>query len=185
MSDLVTYAKAQVGTLEWKNGTNPKIKQMFADAGHPEVVDDDIAWCAAFVGSCLKNTGYGNTGSLAARSYLNFGERVAVNEIQPGDIVIWTRGGATWQGHVEIVAKKRGLFLDVIGGNVSNQVKMYSRKIDDKFLGAVRPIKLPTTPKITSAVNPTASVKVPVKSWIATVIAGLAALAATYLGFFK
>lgn len=181
MSDLVEYAKAQVGTLEWKDGTNPKIKKMFADAGHPEVVNDDVAWCAAFVGSCLKNTGYKNTGSLAARSYLHFGEKVAINDIQPGDIVIWSRGDTTWQGHVEIVAKQRDAFLDVIGGNVNNQVKMYSRKIDSKLLGVVRPIKEPTTTKITTIIKS----PVPAKSWIATAIAGLAALVATYLGFFK
>lgn len=181
MNDIVDYAKAQVGTLEWKEGSNPKIKKMFADAGHPEVIDDDVAWCAAFVGSVLKNTGYGNTGSLAARSYLQYGKRVVVEDIQPGDIVIWKRGDSPWQGHVEIVAKKRGMFLDVIGGNVANQVKLYSRSIDKNLLGVVRPIKSVSSKPITSVVK----TPVPVKSWVATAIAALAALAATYLGFFK
>lgn len=141
MNDLIAYAKGLSGTLEWKNGSNPKIVQMFADAGHPEVVNDDTAWCAAFVGSVLKQCGYDNTGSLLAKSYLNFGEVVDPINMTAGDIVIWQRGDSTWQGHVEFVVSRRGAFVDVIGGNVQDQVRAYTRRIDNKLLGVRRPIK--------------------------------------------
>ena len=35
----------------------------------PEVADDEVAWCAAFLGACLERAGIASTRSLMARSY--------------------------------------------------------------------------------------------------------------------
>ena len=40
----------------------------------PQVDNDEIAWCAAFLGSCLERAGIASTRSLLARSYLAWGE---------------------------------------------------------------------------------------------------------------
>jgi hypothetical protein len=33
---------------------DPAIRDLFRDAGHAHVRDDEVAWCAAFVGACLE-----------------------------------------------------------------------------------------------------------------------------------
>jgi hypothetical protein len=51
----------------------PKILEMYRLAGHPEVQHDETPWCAAFVGACLRLSGYRGSDSLLARSYGKFG----------------------------------------------------------------------------------------------------------------
>src|SRR5215211_6690528 len=51
---------------------NATIVEMFRVSGHPEVKDDETPWCAAFVGACLRLSGYKSSGSLGARSYQTF-----------------------------------------------------------------------------------------------------------------
>ena len=94
-------ARADEGTWEYADGHNPKILQYFADVGHSEVKDDETAWCAAFVGAMLKRAGMPHTGKLNARSYLDWGDEVALEDAQEGDIVVFWRGTPDgWQGHV-------------------------------------------------------------------------------------
>ena len=50
-------AKSEVGTMEWAEGSNPKVVAYYRDAGFPEVKDDAVAWCAAFVGAMIKRAG--------------------------------------------------------------------------------------------------------------------------------
>ena len=49
----------------------------YADVGHPEIDNDEVAWCAAFLGACLERAGIGSTRSLMARSYLGWGQALA------------------------------------------------------------------------------------------------------------
>lgn len=103
---------------------NPAIIQMFADVGHPEIKEDEIAWCAAGMGSALiacslpippKNV------NLMARSYLTYGVKSLP---KPGAIAIWPRGSSSWQGHVNVVEEVREsngkVQVKCIGGNQSN-----------------------------------------------------------------
>ena len=78
---------------------NPRIVEMFAEAGFPYIVDDETAWCAAAAGSWLASAGQPITKSLAARSYLDWGKP---SDGQRGDVVVFTRGSG-WQGHVAFV----------------------------------------------------------------------------------
>jgi len=90
-------------------------------------------WCAAFVNSVLELDDIPNLNDqtkyppLMARSFLYWGERVAREDIQRGDIVIFPRGKEGWKGHV-------GFYVDsqmhngkeywiVLGGNQSNEVR--------------------------------------------------------------
>ena len=88
-------AKSEVGTMEWAEGSNPKVVAYYRDAGFPEVKDDVVAWCAAFVGAMIKRAGGKPSGSLAARSYLKWGKPVALLDAKPGDIVVFRRGNST------------------------------------------------------------------------------------------
>ena len=140
MTTAYELAKAEVGTVEWTDGNNPKVVAYFKDSGNPGVKDDETAWCAAFVGAMLRRAGVKSTGALNARSYLDWGKPVDRKDAQPGDVVIFKRGNSSWQGHVAFFVKDRGALIDVLGGNQSNavNVKGYSAK---SLLGIRRPQK--------------------------------------------
>ncbi len=116
-------ARAEIGTVEWKNGSNPKVLAYYKDAGHAWVKDDAVAWCAAFVGAMLKRAGLKGTGQLTARFDLDWGEAVDLENALPGDIVVFKRGNSKWQGHVAFYVSHNASTVRVLGGNQSDQVK--------------------------------------------------------------
>ena len=66
----LTVARTLEGEAEVKGSVdNPRIVEMFRVAGHAEIKDDETAWCAAFVGTCLRLSGYEPSFSLLASSY--------------------------------------------------------------------------------------------------------------------
>lgn len=104
---------------------NERIVKMFADVGHPNIVDDETSWCAAFVGSKLKECGLPHLRKLTARSYLQWGEEVPLEKAKLGDIVVFWRGHKdSWQGHVGFFSGLEGQFIRVLGGNQSNKVSI-------------------------------------------------------------
>ncbi|MGE0288337.1 MAG: TIGR02594 family protein [Bradyrhizobium sp.] len=106
--------------------TNPKIAEMFRISGHPEIKDDETPWCAAFVGACLRLSGYRSSGSLGARSYEHFGQDLK-DSPQRGCIVVFTRGdpkAAT--GHVAFYDHDDGDRIKVLGGNQGDAVTVVS-----------------------------------------------------------
>jgi len=126
---------------------NPHVVSFFSESGHPGVVDDSVAWCSAFVGAMLKRAGMPNTGSLAARSYLKYGTPIDTPE--PGDIVVFSRGNSTWEGHVGFYVGETDTAVKVLGGNQDNKVSIanYSKT---RLLGYRRPIA-PTAPALREA----------------------------------
>ena len=103
-------------------------------------------WCAAFVNSILDKQGIPGTNSVAehpllARSFLEWG--VPVTTPEPGDIIVFSRGNAGWQGHV-------GIYVDtvtvagvshflVLGGNQDNSVSIKEYPTT-RLLGIRKPI---------------------------------------------
>ncbi|MBK8086018.1 MAG: hypothetical protein IPK28_20525 [Devosia sp.] len=73
---------------------------LYAEAGFAGIKAASVAWCAAFKGAMLRRAGYQGSGSLAARSYLDYGEVIEPNNAKRGDIAIFKRGTAggraTW-----------------------------------------------------------------------------------------
>jgi len=122
MKSAYELAKDEVGVVEWRDGNNPKVVGYFRDAGHPQVKEDETAWCAAFVGAMLHRAGLKGTGLLTARSYLDWGIPVELKDAKEGDIVILKRGDSTWQGHVGFFVKYDGSLITVLGGNQGNAV---------------------------------------------------------------
>lgn len=133
-------AKTFIGLKEIVGSRHEKkILKFFEEVGHSWVKDDETAWCAAFVGAMLERSGLKSTKKLNARSYLEWGEEVHLNDIQEGDIVVFWRGKKDgWQGHVAFfVGFNANKDLIVLGGNQSNQVceQVYAK---ERFLGARR-----------------------------------------------
>lgn len=86
-------------------------------------------WCAAFVNSMLELDGIPSLNDinhkypLTARAFLDWGNAVDKNNIQPGDLVVFPRGKASWQGHVGfyVGTTEQGRWL-ILGGNQDNTV---------------------------------------------------------------
>ena len=124
-------AKAEIGTVEWAKGDNPKVVAYFKDSGNAGVTNDETAWCAAFVGAMLKRAGMKGTGKLTARSYLDWGTPVDRKNAREGDVVVFKRGNSSWQGHVAFFVKDNGNTITVLGGNQSNAVNRKAYKAVD------------------------------------------------------
>jgi uncharacterized protein (TIGR02594 family) len=85
-----------------------------------------VAWCAAFVNTILKQSGFEGTGSLQARSFLQYGS--VTRHPEYGDIVVFSRGRSQWAGHVgfyvgeEVIEGVR--YILVLGGNQRKEVNV-------------------------------------------------------------
>ena len=99
-------------------------------------------WCAAFVNACERASGNAGNGKYNARSFLTYGRLVTKNQATKGDIVIFSRGGSSWQGHVSYFdgweESRDGLMVRCLGGNQGDMVK-YSWYPADRLLGFRRP----------------------------------------------
>jgi uncharacterized protein (TIGR02594 family) len=102
--------------------SNPRIRALYRDAGHPEITGDDVAWCAAFVGAVLERSGQTATRSLLARSYLRWGREIA--RPLSGAIAVFPRGNDPGAGHVGFVVGATTDTLFVLGGNQSDAVNI-------------------------------------------------------------
>jgi uncharacterized protein (TIGR02594 family) len=119
----LAYARSWLGLREkpgWAAAES--ILAFYVDAGHPGIADDGVPWCAAFVGACLRRTGFAPSGSLRARSYLDWGERLAAG--RPGAIVVLSRGASPSLGHVGFLVGMQGDRIQVLGGNQNDQVSL-------------------------------------------------------------
>jgi uncharacterized protein (TIGR02594 family) len=111
-------ARKDLGLQEGAGASdNPRVVKMFADAGHPEIKHDSVAWCAAAIGAWLHRAGLEGTGSLLALSYLKWGQPLAKPML--GAIAVKKRVGG---GHVTLVVGKSGNFVYCLGGNQSDAV---------------------------------------------------------------
>ena len=77
----------------------PRIVEMYAKAGHPEVTSDEVAWCSAAVNAWMVESNIRETGSLVARSWLNWGRAVDLRRTIPhGAVLIFRRGNRPGRG---------------------------------------------------------------------------------------
>lgn len=161
MTAWLDVAKRDLGVAEVRGAKhNPRIQAMFASVGHSEDEPDETAWCAAFAGACLAETGMAippKETNLMARSYLRYGTKL--DTPKPGAIVVKARGKPPF-GHVGIVEEvnEDGSFV-VIAGNSSNKVKRENWKPSDPLPNGIRwPVKAgekpaPSKPVIKTAVK--------------------------------
>jgi uncharacterized protein (TIGR02594 family) len=127
-----------------------RVLQFYAEAGHPEIKDDETAWCAAFANAMLYRAGVKGTGALNARSFLTWGQTVELKDAKPGDLVIYKRGDSAWQGHVNFFLRTVGDKIEGLGGNQGNAVSITTMP-KASLLGVRRPIlaKAPAVAPVT------------------------------------
>jgi uncharacterized protein (TIGR02594 family) len=87
-----------------------------------------VEWCAAFVNAVLELDNIPGSDSvsnypLTARSFLTWGNKVDPADIQRGDIVVFPRGNAGWQGHVGFFVEEQNGQWVILGGNQNNEVR--------------------------------------------------------------
>lgn len=126
MPTLLEVWESRLGIQEIPGpGQNPIIVGWAADAGHPEIVDDETSWCSLSMCSAAKEAGLPmppvNVNPMA-RSWLTWGVKVDLANLAPGDVAIWPRGDPKgWQGHVncvkEVRTKDGKVQVRCIGGN--------------------------------------------------------------------
>lgn len=128
---VLAQAASQIGTLEWKDGSNPQVEEYLDYGSRKDNEDsglgDHIPWCAGFVAWCCEKVGMGSTNSLMARSYEKWGISSKSAPL-PGDIVTFYRNGLrSGQGHVGFFLgwQRTGQVL-VLGGNQSDAVNVTS-----------------------------------------------------------
>ena len=84
------------------------------------ISNDEVPWCAAFVGAVLEEDGITSSRSGLAKSYLRWG--VPLNTPVLGCIVVFTRKGGGHVGFVEGIDKNGNIY--VLGGNQSDAVNV-------------------------------------------------------------
>ena len=126
-------AERFLGTKEVAgSASNPLVMAMLnLDASWPE--GDDVPWCSGFVNWVCWLLRLPRTKSLLARSWLEVGYEIPLDEAKPGfDVVILKRGpepqpgpeNTTASGHVGFYAGHNAHFVELVGGNQGDQVKI-------------------------------------------------------------
>lgn len=127
------HARGELGTKEFA-GTpdNPKIIKYWNDAKLSDVADgqDEVPWCAAFVGAMLARSNIQGSGKANARSYETWGRKLSSPVL--GCIVILSRPPTAWQGHVGfyLSTDRAKRLVRIIGGNQSDSVSIADFSID-------------------------------------------------------
>lgn len=123
---------------------NPQIMAMLKlDNDWPD--GDEVPWCSAFVNYICWLLRLPRSKNLRARSWLEVGRGIHLDLAQVGDIIVLKRGKEPQpgpdvvkaSGHVGFYAGRFGSFIEVLGGNQSDTVKI-SRYPSDKLLGVRR-----------------------------------------------
>jgi len=114
-------ARAILGLHERTHKT--QLMNLFRRAAGLVIDPGEVAWCGAFVGTCLKQWQPGLSvpaNMLGARQWGNFGEACTP---QVGAVLTFWRGSRDgWQGHVGFMAGQDRDTFHVLGGNQSNAV---------------------------------------------------------------
>ena len=123
---------------------NPQIMAMLKlDNDWPE--EDEVPWCSAFANYVCWLLRLPRSKNLRARSWLTVGKGIYLDQAEAGDIIILKRGKGEQPGpevieapgHVGFYAGRFGEFIEVLGGNQSDTVKV-SRYPRTRLLGVRR-----------------------------------------------
>jgi len=115
-------AKHELGVKEFDPGSNPEIEKYFVDTSLGKQ-PDDVAWCAAFVSWCIKESGGAHMPlkfSARAADWLNNGKAVSGPEY--GVVAVTRPLAAGSSGHVGFVTAWDGTRVTLLGGNQGNEV---------------------------------------------------------------
>lgn len=113
------------------NVDNPQIMAMLKlDKKWPS--HDEVPWCSAFTNYICWLLRLPRSKDLRARSWLNVGLGIPLDQAERGDIVVIKRGQGEQPGpevleapgHVGFYAGRSGDLIEILGGNQSDTVKV-------------------------------------------------------------
>ncbi len=139
-------AQRFVGTTEVAGSLdNPQLMAMLKlDNNWP--TGDEVPWCSAFANYVAWLLRLPRSKSLLARSWLEVGKALELHQASPGfDVVILKRGSGdqpgpenvTAPGHVGFYAGHQGEYVQLLGGNQADSVKVSSYPVS-RILGIRR-----------------------------------------------
>jgi uncharacterized protein (TIGR02594 family) len=135
----IVIGRGMIGLGEVKGAEHsPEILAMWRDIKRGGIKDDETPWCAAFVGACLERAGIKSSRFESARSYLDWGVRLAAPA--PGCVVIFSRPGGAHVGFV--VGRDASGDLLVLGGNQGDTVSIKAFKFE-RAIGYRWPVDAP------------------------------------------
>ena len=76
---------------------------------------EGLPWCAGFISYCFKRAGKDIPYTLRAKNFIGYGRCLAIAELRPGDLVVFSRKGG---GHVGIVERIDDYGFISIEGNL-------------------------------------------------------------------
>lgn len=129
-----------VGTREVPGAVDhPMIQWAHSLAGLGLEQPDETAWCSSFMNLVAFLTGYERTRKASARSWLDIGTPVELEDAIPGrDVVVFWRGDPQgWQGHVALYLARVGDSVHVVGGNQRDAVSVAPYPLE-RLLGVRR-----------------------------------------------
>lgn len=138
----IELGRGLIGLHEVK-GTqhSPEILAMWKDIRRGGIKDDETPWCAAFAGAMLERAGIQSSRFESAKSYLDWGIKLASPVY--GCVVVFTRDGG---GHVGfVVGKDASGRLLVLGGNQGDAVSIKAFQLD-RVSGYRWPAGMPLSP---------------------------------------
>lgn len=116
-------AESMVGMTA--RGNRQDLAQMFASTFSKAVDPLRTPWCAAWANAVLAKEGIQGTGSLLARSFLDWGTKT--NNPSKGDVVVLARGRSSASGHVGFFVERAEIngrrYVKVLGGNTGKAVR--------------------------------------------------------------
>ena len=119
------------------SGDNPQIMAMLKlDGTWPQ--HDEVPWCSAFMNYVCWLLRLPRSKSLAARSWLDVGHAITIDEAKPQyDVVILNRPPNPESGHVGFFSGVDESKVYLLGGNQGNTVKV-SGYDDSRIIGLRR-----------------------------------------------
>jgi len=129
----LNIARKELGVKEAPGpADNPVIAKYWEDAGIGDVAmgQDEVPWCAAFVGAMLARAHTPASGKANARSYEKWGRAIASPCL--GCVVVISRPPTAWQGHVGfyVGTDKAARRVQLLGGNQGDAVTLAEFSID-------------------------------------------------------
>lgn len=132
------YARAEIGVREMPGAANsPRVLEYLSACKGPRrmLQLDSTAWCSAFANWTLARCSIAGTGSLAARSWLLYGDRIEQRAARYGDLVVFWRGlpipagVINAPGHVGFLDRIVGNQVWTLGGNQGDCVSVAARPL--------------------------------------------------------
>jgi uncharacterized protein (TIGR02594 family) len=113
----LTLARAEIGTHEMPGEhDNPAILAYYKDAGHADIRDESVPWCAGFVCAMLERAGEHSPKTLSARDMLRWGKKL--DKPRLGCVVVFSRGDPrAYTGHTGFYAGEEDGFILLLAGN--------------------------------------------------------------------